>query len=188
MNERFENPTGRFYRALAKVAHVHNKLSPELPIDLEKIHERGEAEKLMNYLTLGFTFPSTTGAQALAFAKNAGAVPEERARSMGVSAYVTNYGPKRVAILLTQKIEARWPESPYPKKLIAALEDNAFWGWSSSDGHMVKAGSSEASALRVQRAFLAVAAVLEKLDPTYRADAAKLSTEAGINELLDHLP
>jgi len=187
MNERYDNPTGRFYRALAKVAHLHNKLSPELPIDLEKIHERGEAEKLMNYLTLGFTFPSTSGEQALVFARNAGAVPEDRARAMGISAYVTNYGPKRVAILLTQKMEQRWPESPLPKRLIAALEDNTFWGWSSSDGHMVKVGSSEVSALRTQRAFLAVAALLEKLDPSYHADPATLSTEAGLTALLDRL-
>jgi hypothetical protein len=109
---------------------------------------------------------------------------------LGLSAYVTNFGPKRVALSLAHEVEARAKGSEHEAtvhRLVEILQSDEIWGWKSSDGDTLQSGASQRSAESAQRALLAVARALEIVDSSYHLEAASLSTKRGLDDLFDRL-
>ncbi len=155
-SEGYETASRRFFLGLCRIAMVHNRLNPHLHIDLKTLHTRDEAEKFYNYLILGFDLPRATKKALADFSTIAVPLIEARARSLGISAYVTNYGPKRMVLQLAKRLEEKSPGT-VPPKVVDALNNDLLWGWTKGHGQMLKSGTSERSLLTTYRGFATIA-------------------------------
>jgi len=155
----YSNPTDLFYRALAKVASLYNRQFPERPVDLTLLHTVGEGRKFLDFVTLGFEIPVPTPATLVAFEAKVAPLMETVAKDAGIRAYVTNFGPKRLAQKMAAELVEKFPGDFRVEKLQAALANDVLWRWNKLDGDMLKAKSSERARESALRALSAIQAL-----------------------------
>ncbi len=185
LTEGYDNPTREFFLGLCRIAEAHNRLSPSLSVDLNKIHEKAEGERFYDYLILGFAIPAPTAEELRQFAYSSAPLLRSQAREQGVSAYVTNFGPKRLTLTLAQRLEEKY-KGAIPEKVITALKNDALWGWHKGDGDMIGNGTSPAALLSLYRGTEAIRFFLEKVECSVQPDNSPkpVHTADGIFRLL----
>lgn len=168
VSDGYANPTDRFYREFARIAKLHNRLSPDLSIDLERLYTISEGRKFLDYLEVGFEMPPATAPMIDKFAAEATPVMEERGRAFGLSGYVSNFGPKRLALKLVEELGARYPGNEKVARLREAL-DSKNWGWTKGDGDMIKVGTSRRAVETAYRAMWAIQLLYHDLSGSEKA-------------------
>jgi len=154
--EFYSNPADRFFRGIARLAAHVNRSIPGANIDLQKLHTRKEAERLFDVIILGFVIPTASEKQFEQFREEVVPLLRDAAKDLGIRAYVTDFGPKRLAQRLADELFEKAPEDPRVLALRDALADDAGWGWKKADGETIASGLSLRATENLQRALSAI--------------------------------
>ncbi len=175
----------RVYRSWRSIAWLWNQAHPEAQVDLAKIHELEEAERLLLLLNPVPTAPVLDSKKLEVFRdleRGAAPIVSERYREFGMERFTVDFGPKRLSLELARRL----PNSKEKDQLLLDLENPKLYDWIGSDGANLKPDSATAtSSERLYKALHAIAICMKNAYPDAGIDPASVHTSAGVEALLD---